>query len=97
MHIQTIRLRNFKAFQDVAFTDIPRFCVLVGANGVGKSTFFDVLGFLKDCLAHNVRQALNKLHDATGQRLLARRIAPYLDPERSRSRRFGLVVESLRR
>ena len=60
MQIHSIRLKNFKAFRDAAFDDIPRFCVLVGANGVGKTTFFDVLGFLKDCLAHNVKIALNK-------------------------------------
>lgn len=40
--------------------DVPGFCVLVGANGVGKSTFFDVFGFLRDCLVNNVRQALAK-------------------------------------
>ncbi|GHT82088.1 ATPase [Spirochaetia bacterium] len=58
MRIETIRLKNFKAFQDVEITDIPGLCVIVGANGVGKSTLFDVFGFLKDCLTHNVTKAL---------------------------------------
>jgi len=35
-------------------------CVLVGANGTGKTTFFDVFSFLKDALAMNVGQALAK-------------------------------------
>jgi predicted ATPase len=39
---------------------ITPFCVIVGANGVGKSTLFDVFGFLRDCLKDNVRPALAK-------------------------------------
>lgn len=60
MKIESIRLRNFKAFRDVHLTDIPPFLVVVGANGTGKSTLFDVFGFLHDCLKGNVRQALDK-------------------------------------
>jgi len=33
--------------------------VVVGRNGVGKTTFFDVFGFLHDCLDKNVRKALD--------------------------------------
>ena len=50
--------KNFKTFQDVTVKDIQPFTVLVGANGSGKSTFFDVFGFLRDCLKDNVRPAL---------------------------------------
>lgn len=59
MKIESIRLKNFKVFQDVHLTDIPPFLVIVGANGSGKSTLFDVFGFLHDCLKTNVRQALD--------------------------------------
>lgn len=38
--------------------NIPQLCVIVGANGTGKSTLFDVFGFLKDCLTYNVSRAL---------------------------------------
>ena len=58
MHIESIRLKNFKSFKDVKMLDIPSCCVVVGANGAGKSTLFDVFGFLRDCLTFNVRQAL---------------------------------------
>lgn len=58
MRIESIKLRNFKTFQDVEIRDIPPFCVIVGANGTGKSTLFDVFGFLRDCLTFNVSQAL---------------------------------------
>jgi predicted ATPase len=60
MRIESIRLKNFKAFRDVHLRDIPAFFVVVGANGSGKSTLFDVFGFLHDCLTGNVRQALDK-------------------------------------
>ena len=60
MKIDSIRLKNFKAFRDVHLRDIPSFLVVVGANGSGKSTLFDVFGFLHDCLKGNVRQALDK-------------------------------------
>ncbi|AKN92060.1 chromosome segregation protein SMC [Xanthomonas oryzae pv. oryzicola] len=60
MKIESIRLRNFKAFRDVHLKDMPSFLVVVGANGSGKSTLFDVFGFLHDCLKGNVRQALDK-------------------------------------
>ncbi len=40
--------------------DLPKMAVLLGANGSGKSTFFDVFGFLRDALKDNVTIALNK-------------------------------------
>ena len=58
MQIESIRLKNFKSFKNATMPDIPNYCVVVGANGSGKSTLFDVFGFLKDCLTHDVRQAL---------------------------------------
>jgi predicted ATPase len=60
MKIESIRLQNFKTFRNVHLRDIPPFLVVVGANGTGKSTLFDVFGFLHDCLESNVRQALDK-------------------------------------
>ncbi|MBY0499277.1 MAG: AAA family ATPase [Nitrosomonas sp.] len=60
MKIESIRLKNFKSFRDIYLQDIPSFLVIVGANGTGKSTLFDVFGFLHDCLKSNVRQALDK-------------------------------------
>jgi len=60
MKIESIRLQNFKAFQNIHVKDLPAFMIVVGANGSGKSTLFDVFGFLHDCLKTNVRQALDK-------------------------------------
>lgn len=58
MRIESIRLKNFKVFKDTDLQFIPSLCVLVGANGTGKSTLFDVFGFLRDCLTYNVTTAL---------------------------------------
>jgi predicted ATPase len=60
MKIESLRIRNYRALQDVSLSEIPEFAVFVGANGSGKSTLFDVFGFLKDALDNNIRQALQK-------------------------------------
>jgi len=59
--IESIRLKNFKAFLDVEITNLPQFCVFVGANGTGKSTLFSVFGFLRDAMTSNINTALVKL------------------------------------
>lgn len=58
MRIESLRIKNFRVFHDVYVEDIPNMAVFVGQNGVGKTTFFDVFGFLHDCLSSNVRTAL---------------------------------------
>lgn len=60
MKIQTLRINHFKVYRDVELTDLPSCCVFLGKNGSGKTTLFRVFAFLKDCLATNVRTALNK-------------------------------------
>lgn len=66
MKIEYIRLKNFRAFRDVVMKDIPDFCVLVGANGTGKSTLFSVFGFLRDAMSTNVTAALGRLGGSRG-------------------------------
>ncbi|MFM8448670.1 MAG: AAA family ATPase, partial [Haliscomenobacter sp.] len=48
------------SFQDVEMDKLPELAIFVGANGVGKTTLFDVFGFLSDALNNNIRQALAK-------------------------------------
>lgn len=66
MHIESLRLKNFKSFKQTEMLDIPRFCVIVGANGSGKSTLFSVFEFLRDALANNVHTALVKQGGSRG-------------------------------
>ena len=60
MQIESIAIKNYRLFRDTRLAQIPRLCVLVGANGTGKSTLFDVFSFLKDALSMNVGKALAK-------------------------------------
>lgn len=66
MQIEAIRLKNFRTFKDVNLRDIPRFCVLVGANGTGKSTLFSVFAFLRDAMTTNLTAALGRLGGSRG-------------------------------
>lgn len=61
MKLESLRLRNFRAFKDATMTHIPNFCIVVGANGTGKSTIFSAFDFLKNAMSGNVNSALAKL------------------------------------
>ncbi len=61
MKLEAIRLKNFKAFKDAEFKDIPKFAVIIGANGTGKSTLFELFRFLQTALTSNVNKALEDL------------------------------------
>lgn len=58
MKIVSIKIKNYRMFKNIHIRDIPPFCVIIGANGTGKSTLFDIFGFLRDALKNNIRQAL---------------------------------------
>lgn len=58
MKIVSIKIKNYRVFESLEINEIPRFCVIIGANGTGKSTLFDIFGFLRDALKNNIRQAL---------------------------------------
>ncbi len=60
MRIENIRIQNYKVFKDVTVKKLPKMSVFLGPNGSGKTTFFDVFGFLSDALQHNVTIALNR-------------------------------------
>lgn len=66
MKIEALRIKNFKAFKNVEMNNIPAFCVIVGANGTGKSTLFNVFGFLKEAFTTNVTTALVKQGGSRG-------------------------------
>lgn len=58
MRIEQIEIRNYRVFRNVKLTKLPSMTVVVGANGTGKSTLFDVFSFLKDALVGNATSAV---------------------------------------
>lgn len=64
--IEGIRVKNFRALKDVTLgrlwnqqqsEPLTPMTVVIGKNGVGKSTLFDVFGFLADALKIGVEEA----------------------------------------
>lgn len=60
MQIESIEIKNYRVFKHAKLNHIQRLAVLVGENGSGKSSLFDVFTFLKDSLAQNVAKAVAK-------------------------------------
>ncbi len=58
--IESIEIRNYRLFRHISLRNLPPMVVIIGANGSGKTTFFDVLAFLKDALHQNVAAAVTK-------------------------------------
>lgn len=58
MQIEAIEIENYRLFRHTKLDNLSRLVVLVGANGTGKSTLFDVFSFLKDALAFNAGKAV---------------------------------------
>ncbi len=76
--LEGIQIQNFRALQDVTLGKtlyereqdaLPRLVTVIGANGSGKSSVLDALGFLGDCLAEGVEAACDKPHRGGFERL----------------------------
>ena len=64
--IEGFRVQNYRALRDVTLGKLSSqqsgepltpFTVVIGKNGVGKSTLFDAFGFVADCLSADVESA----------------------------------------
>lgn len=64
--IEGFRVRNYRSLRDITLgrlstqrdkQPLTPFTVVIGKNGVGKTTLFDAFGFLADCLATDVETA----------------------------------------
>ena len=60
LHIESLRVKNYRALRDIELKQLKPLSVFLGANGSGKSTFFDVFAFLSECFTVGLRQACNK-------------------------------------
>jgi predicted ATPase len=56
-HLQSLRVRNFRALQSLDLDDLSPLSVLVGPNGSGKSTVFEALEFLAACFGEGLPAA----------------------------------------
>ncbi len=58
--IESLTVRNFRALKDLELKDIRPLTVLLGQNGSGKSTIFDVFAFLAECFSIGLKKAVDK-------------------------------------
>lgn len=58
--IEYLRVKNFRALRDLELKNIKPLTVLLGQNGSGKSTVFDVFAFLAECFSIGLRKAVDK-------------------------------------
>lgn len=79
--IEGFRVQNYRALRDVTLgklssqqggAPLTPFTVVIGKNGVGKSTLFDAFGFVADCLSHDVEQACDMKQRGGYERLHSR-------------------------
>jgi predicted ATPase len=75
--LEGIQIQNYRALRDVTIgrtidskgTELPRLMAVIGANGAGKSSLLDALGFIGDCLQDGVEAACDKEHRGGFERL----------------------------
>ena len=66
--VQRLKVRNFRALREVEIRNLTPMTVLLGSNGSGKSTVFDVFAFLSECFASGLRGAWDRRGRAGGIR-----------------------------
>ena len=58
--INLINIKNFKSIVNIKLEEIPNFAVFAGANGSGKSNFFEALEFVRDVIKNGLVDAIKK-------------------------------------
>ena len=54
VRLTSIEVRNFRSLRDLTLTDLGPLNVFLGANGSGKTTIFQAMGFIRDVLQHGL-------------------------------------------
>ncbi len=83
--IQGFRVQNFRTLHDVSMGQLSGqktsgdpltpFTVVIGKNGVGKSSLFDAFGFVADCLVSDVETACDMKQRGGFERLRSKGIS----------------------
>jgi len=58
--IRYLKISNYRSIDELELHDIPAFAVFAGANGSGKSNFFNALDFVRLVLRFDVKEALQR-------------------------------------
>lgn len=58
--IEYLKVKNYRALQNIELKDLTPLTVFLGPNGSGKSTLFDVFAFLSECFTDGLRKALDR-------------------------------------
>lgn len=78
--IEGFRIQNYRALRDVTLgklsgqqsgDPLTPLTVVIGKNGVGKSTLFDAFGFVADCLSQDVEAACDMKQRGGYERMLS--------------------------
>jgi len=89
--LKKVYVDNYKCFVNSEITLASDAMLLAGTNGVGKSTFFDVLELLKDLVGRGVSIVSGTQPD--GLRFLGETYTRWKNSTTERSQHFELVVE----
>ncbi len=107
--IEGFRVQNFRALRDVtlgklsgeqAGKPLTPLTVVIGKNGVGKSTLFDAFGFVADCLATDVETACDLKQRGGYERMHSKGVAEpirfeiyYREAQNERPITYELVID----
>ncbi|MBS0016455.1 MAG: AAA family ATPase [Arthrospira sp. SH-MAG29] len=58
--IEYLKVRNYRALQNLELKKITPLTVFLGPNGSGKSTIFDVFAFLSECFTESLSKAWDR-------------------------------------
>ncbi len=58
--IEELHVKNYRALRDIELKKITPLMILLGSNGSGKSTIFDVFNFLSECFQYGLRHAWDR-------------------------------------